>query len=126
MGFRVGQRTYVLQFGEGTYFDGAEIRMRPATIATVDEVEKLHVSEGFPIFLEHVESWNLEDRDGNPLPLELEACRNALEPAERTALARAWFEACIGVSAPLDPPSGDGGRSPDGENAELSIPMEAL
>ena len=124
MGFGLG-RTYVMEFEEGTYLAGAEIRVRSASIGTVEQLESLQFADALPLFLDHVESWNLEV-DGRPLPIEIEAVRNAMEAPVRDKLIREWYKAAVGVSAPLDPPlpAGDSSRTTDDEVP--SMPMETL
>jgi hypothetical protein len=125
MGFRLG-RTYVLEFDAGTYLAGAVIRLRSASIETVEALAEMQFSAALPVLIAHVESWNLEDADGNPLPLEEEAVRANMEVAVRNALIREWYRAAVGASAPLDQPSSNGTLSPEVEDVELFIPMEPL
>ena len=125
MGFKLG-RTYVLEFEAGTYLAGAVVRMRSTSIATVEKLEEMNFSEGLPLFLQHVEGWNLEDADGNPLPLDEDAVNAVMEKPVRDRLIQEWYKAAIGVSAPLDPPSPDGRPSLEAEPEVPSIPMETL
>lgn len=65
-------------------------------------------------------SWNLEDRDGVPVPLTVEGLRTQDMPLI-VAVRSALLDASTGVSRPLPP------ASPDGEpSLEESIPMEVL
>ena len=125
MGFKLG-RTYVLEFPEGTYLAGAEVRVRSMSIATIERVEEMSFAEGFPLFLEHVEGWNLEDADGTPLAIDEKACTEVMERPVRDKLVREWYKAAAGISAPLDQPLPDGDSSPTTDIEPPSIPMESL
>lgn len=126
MGKRLERRTYVLHFEEGTYLEGAEIRIRSTPISVVDELDELKFSESVPLFLNYLESWNLEDADGEPVRLTEHAIREALELSVLKEIITEWIKAAIGVTAPLDPPSSNGQESPDTVNMEQSMPMVPL
>lgn len=123
MGFRLG-RTYVLDFGQGTYLEGAEIRLRSTPVGVTFQLEELTVSESIPLFLQFLESWNLEDSAGNPLPMTVEAIKGHIERPVLNEIMKQWYRAATGVSAPLDQPSVSGEKSPPSDDLELSIPME--
>ena len=123
MGFKLG-RTYVLQFEKGSYLDGAEIRLRSANIDTVLALEELKAHDALPVFVDHVEEWNLEDRNGNPIPIEANALRKELELPVVNRLMRDWYKAAVGVAAPLDKMSSNGEESLTSDIEEQSIPME--
>lgn len=65
-------------------------------------------------------SWNLEDEDGNPVPITIEGLKSQDQPF-LAALIDAWTGQAVKVPGPL-------GRSlPSGEPSPVeSIPMEAL
>ncbi len=123
MGFNLG-RTYVLEFEEGTYLAGAEIRIRSTPISVVMQLEDgLTVQDQAKLLAEYVESWNLEVA-GDALLISAEAILATMEYPVIKKIVREWYRAAVGISAPLDPPSGDGQPSPDTEVEERSIPME--
>lgn len=126
MGKRLERRTYVLEFGAGTYLDGAEIRIRSTPIDVVEQLEELRYIDAIPLFLEYLEDWNLEDANGEPIKRTEEAVRAALELPVLKLIVSHWINAAVGVTAPLDPPSGDGPPLPDTDGMEQSIPMEPL
>lgn len=123
MGFRLG-RTYVLEFGQGTYLEGAEIRLRSTPIGVTLQLEGMTPTEAIPLLVVYLESWNLEDSAGNPLPMTEEAIKHNIEKPVLNEIARQWYRAATGISAPLDPPSNSGEESPVTDGMELSIPME--
>lgn len=130
MGKRLEPRTYVLEWGSGTYLEGATIRMRATPIDVSEKLENAGIVESLPAFFRYLESWDLEvpvepgSDEYVPLEQTPEAMTAALEMPVVKAIVQEWYRAAIGVSAPLDPPSGDGRPSPGTENVELSIPME--
>lgn len=125
MGFRLG-RTYSLEFEAGTYLAGAEITLRSASVDTVLAVEEMTADVAFPLFIDHVVSWNLEDADGNALPIDVKAAYAIMEVPVQRKLVNEWYRAATGISTPLDPRSNDGEESQTTEAVELSIPMEVL
>lgn len=124
MGKQLKPRTYVLHFEDGTYLAGAEIRIRSTPISVMDQLDTLKYSEAIPLFLEYLESWNLEDANGEPIKLTEEAIRGNLELPVLRRVIDAWTQAAIGVTAPLDQPSSNGQASPDTDAMEQSMPME--
>lgn len=64
-----------------------------------------------------LESWNLLDTDGEPVPCTLEGLRSR-EDDQAIAIVMAWAVRVLGVSVPLDKRS-DGGAT----SLEASIPM---
>lgn len=64
--------------------------------------------------------WNIDDKDGNPLPANEEGLL-AIPLELASALLKGWNEAMSGVPSPLDDESGDGLPYP-----EQSIPMVTL
>lgn len=126
MGKRLESRTYVLEFGEGKYLAGAEIRIRSTPISVMEELDTLRYSESVPLLLQYLDSWNLEDANGEPVKLTEEAIKKSLELPVLQEIVSAWVQAAIGVTAPLDPPSSNGPASPDTDVVKLSLPMEPL
>lgn len=78
------------------------------------------VSGLFGAFADAVITWNLEDRDGTPVPATLAALYEQ-EFGFVLALVMEWIHAIAGVSAPLDPDSNGGAPS-----GVVSIPTETL
>jgi|SRR6185503_8130725 len=123
MGFE--RRIYRLTWPEGSFWAGLEVRMRPMSIGTLEEIGRLYAKEEqdnltmLPslagIVQEGIVSWNLTD-DGVPVP-----CADvAAEGVELvTAILQAWQEAVNQVNAPLPQGSPDGEPSPEG-----LMPME--
>jgi len=69
-------------------------------------------------FASVLESWNLLDEDGHPVPATLDGLRS-LKDDQALAILMTWAVRVLGVSVPL------GGRSGSGETSvEASIPME--
>jgi hypothetical protein len=131
MGFKVN-RIYELDFS-GTEWAGAIVKMRSPSIATMNAWRDLEEEDVQRILIEHVTEWNLED-DAGPIPREIDEVLARVEPQALALLAREFWRAARGVTAPLDPRtiqqavsstgSTGGGASPPMESSELLIPME--
>lgn len=123
MGFRLN-RTYALRWDEGTDLAGLEIDMRSTSVETLSEIKALTLGQDetrlAEILVEHVKRWNFEDEDGVPLPIEVKSL-TAQEAPVLAEIAKQWYRAAVGVSAPLALESTSSATS-----AEESIPMETL
>ncbi len=120
MGFRLN-RTYVLDFS-GTALDGLVVKMAATSVATAAEIRSTGEAPALAdLIAANMVEWNYEDADGNPVPVEGAAIAAELEEAVLAAIAREWYKAAVGVTAPLDDASTSGEPSP-----EVSIPMEDL
>lgn len=126
----VREREYKLEF-EDPQYAGLEVIATGISIdATIllaelgerevnTQTENLaKVMQSTQMFLDHVVRWNWEYKDGTPVPITLAAVR-AHDWDLANAMAKAWREATIGVTAPLGDGSNDGPPFP-----EESIPME--
>src|SRR4051812_12567991 len=113
MGFRLN-RTYSLEF-EGA-MEGAVVKLRSTTAGKVIEMRAADAAGLAALLADHVLEWNLEDTDGQPLPVTAEAILGGMEEVVLAAIIREWYKAATGVTAPLDGPSTDSGPS-----LELSI-----
>jgi hypothetical protein len=123
MGFRL-QRTYALRWDEGTDLAGLEIDMTSTSVATLMEVKALKVGRDEArlgaLLADHVKSWNLEDENGETLPISAESLYTQ-EAAVLAEIAKQWYLAAAGVSAPLAL-----GSTSSATSVEESIPMETL
>ena len=132
MGFKVG-RVFALDFG-GTDADGAIVRVRSATVGTIEEMLNLgdDVKRETEIFVDHLVSWDFEyDEDAYPgmggqlVPITVEGVSSLEEPL-RELLIKEWWKATRGISAPLDHRSKDGRSSQETENEVPLMKMETL
>ena len=123
MGFRLN-RTYALRWDEGTDLAGLEIDMRSTSVATLNEIKALRVGQDEErlgaLLADHVKRWNLEDEDGETLPISAESLYQQEAPV-LAEIAKQWYLAAAGVSTPLALESTSSATS-----AEESIPMETL
>ena len=123
MGFRLA-RTYALRWDEGTDLAGLEIDMRSTSVATLNEVKALKTGQDEArlagLLADHVKRWNLEDENGETLPISSESLY-AQEAPVLAEIAKQWYLAAAGVSAPLAL-----GSISSATSAEDSIPMETL
>jgi hypothetical protein len=110
MGFKVG-RVFELTF-EGTDLDGAEIKIRSASIQINLELGECTVERECEIIAEHLVSWNLEDSDGTPITIDAAGILG-LEVPVKNLLLKEWLKATRGISAPLDRRSNDTVSSPE-------------
>jgi len=120
MGFRAPRRTYQLALGE-------EFAGLTATVSSVSIGEYMTLagftSDTVPVsyaidqFCANLVAWNLEDEDGQPIPV---SAAKEQDKELVLALTSEWVTSLHGVAAPLEP------SSPDGEpSLEASIPMDA-
>ena len=131
MGYRVQRRTYLLVFPEDHNLHGLEIACRSISLGEV-RAQREHAREnaaadpyGFldeqhKFFISNVKSWNLEDENGNRLPVSVDSLRT-LASGDVNAVTAAWWNKCLGgeVEAPLGRPSNDGALL-----EEARLPME--
>lgn len=111
-------RTYDLEFPGA--LAGLEIKIKNTSVATVLQMEDTEIfgPDMAALLADNVIEWNWGD-GAEPWPIAAESFL-ALERPVLRAIVNAWHKAASGVSAPLDPPSKDGGSS-----VEESIPMDA-
>ena len=125
MGFREPS-TITLTFEHGDEYHGLEVRMRSMSIADWLQASGLDGGDGdnaaatIKRFYTHLVSWNLEDADGQPIPV-------AEAPNRDSRLIRrlnnAWMEALTGVHKADPLPE----TSPSGETSPApAIPMAPL
>jgi hypothetical protein len=116
VGFREPS-TITLTFAPGDEYHGLEVRMRGLSIADWLQAAGLDGGEGdntsatMKRFYDALISWNLEDADGNPVPVS-DAQNRDSRMIRR--LNNAWIEALQGVrrNDPLPDASPSGGTSP--------------
>ncbi len=135
-GFKRPRKIYKLVFADDE-MNGLEVRCRSVSINTMLELTALadlgnkrpgeyssddlqRVDAVFVAFATALESWNLQDEDGAPVPATLDGVR-AQDIDFINVVIKAWMERVAGISVPLGPSSTDGVRS-----LEASIPMETL
>jgi hypothetical protein len=117
MGFQLKRKTYLLDF-KGTDLAGLEIRMQGMTTAEFIHLEELQ-EEGakdsakglllFQFLATKIVNWNLEDEDGEPIPVSGEALLQ-LEPGDIFMAMERYKEAVSGVPDPLEQTSPAGMR----------------
>jgi hypothetical protein len=136
MGFRAKRKVIVLQFADD--LEGLEVRARSLSMAELldlgDQIAALEsgglaaLSEVRGLinqFAEHLESWNLEDEDGAPIPMTAEAVLGQ-DPGMVIEMVLAWAEGVVSIrkSDPLDPSSTDG--TPSELSSIPTTPMPRL
>ena len=123
MGFKL-RRTYKLRWDDGTDLAGLEIDMKSTSVETLVEIKALTLGQDekrlAEILVEHVAYWNFEGDDGEVLPIEVKSL-TAQEAPVLAEVAKQWYRAAAGVSAPLVL-----GSTSSATSAEESIPMETL
>ena len=129
MGYTAKLKTYLIKFEEGHEHHGAEARLRGMTYGEWEHVTGLDGGEGdtngaaaVRRFVDHLISWNLEDEDGKPVPMTMDAVKEMDKDLIKN-LNNAWINTLVGVheSDPLEESSPSGGPS-----LVESVPMEAL
>ena len=116
MCFQMPSRHAVITFDEGTTYAGAEVRcLLRANVHEALEIARLSEStddtdrEGATRFFAErfVQSWNLEDEAGVPIPYTVETFLD--QPIDFVmAIIRKWSDGIASVAPPLDEPSNDG------------------
>lgn len=91
--------------------------LEPKEADTVAE-KKAKQDQRFQMLIDHVVEWNLEDRDGQPVPVTVEGLFKACEPEQAGGILGAWTSGRQSVPAPLEP------ESPGSSLSE--IPMTVL
>lgn len=144
MGYKAksdGATTYTLEFVDR---DGLEVKVRNGTagesleglglewvvnsevrkarLATRDSA-KVEVSRAYTLFLDRVISWNLEEDDGTPIPIEMDALL-AQDDNLVADMVNAWLSIVFGVSGPLDKRSTGGETETAKSFEEALIPMD--
>jgi hypothetical protein len=125
VGFREPS-TIKLVFEPGDEYHGLEVSVRSMCIAAWLQSSGLDGGEGdgaaatIKRFYEHLVSWNLEDDNGQPVPVTDAPNRDSRMIIR---LSNAWMDALTGVhrADPLPEPSSSGETSP-----EPPIPMAPL
>ncbi len=137
MGFKAKKKLYLLDF-QGTNLEGLEIYVRGASLGRMLDLTNLatlgqdiksggfssqdldSIKEIFSLFIEKVDRWNLEDEDGNPVPVSYEAFMD-LDPGDAMQAITAWQSAILEVPAPLEQKS-SGGKRWVGEPIPMEVP----
>ncbi len=125
MGVRL-QRTYALRWDVGHHLAEVEIDIRSTTVATLQQLRGLRLSDADDIatlaglLAEHITRWNLDGEDGQTLPVSVDSLLS-LESAVLQSIGKQWYIAAAGITTPLDERSTSGEQSP-----EESLPMETL
>jgi len=138
MGYRPKPKQYKLKFADAE-FEGLEVIMGSMTVGEWEQMigplpddataadRAAHADANKALFLDRLVSWNLDGKDGQPLPRTVAALNEQDRPFVAAMMA-AWQLALLGV----DPTSGagssngasDGGAPP--EMPQEPITAEAL
>jgi hypothetical protein len=122
MGFQIG-RSFSLEF-EDTDADGAVVKVRSASVATIVELRTCPLVREAEIVAEHVTEWNLEDGEV-PVPITADGVMSLEEPF-KNLIINEWLKATRAISVPFDRRSSGGVKPPEEELQEPSIPMVDL
>lgn len=118
MGFRMERTVYDLPF-EGTALEGLKITVRAMTmeqrmrvffdlgVTKEDSVEvaRAKQDERYALFIGHIVSWNIEDENGEPVPVTIEDLFRVAEPEQVGTITGIWSSGRTSVPAPLEPAS---------------------
>lgn len=118
MGFKV-QRTSIRLIFDEPALEGAEVVCRGVPVSVFLDLANLKEQDGaeaaqqlFAMFAEKaLESWNLEEEDGTPIPATSEGVLS-LETALVMRIIRAWMGSVTNPPAPLGKPSDNGAAMP--------------
>lgn len=128
MGYRRARKTYRLKF-EDPDMEGLEVLahslalgdfLRVASMAGDVSAQAANADGLFKEFAKALESWNVEDELGVPVPATYEGvCTQEFDFV--LAIVTAWMEAMSAVKPPLPGASNNGATFPEG-----SLPMASL
>jgi hypothetical protein len=125
MGHEVS-RVFKLEWPPTHFLYGALIRMRSAPLGLSMNINaSMPWTELVAAMCEHVVEWDLE-YEGVPIEIMPEEVMRRVDRPILVAVAKAWQDASAGVTAPLDPGSGDGPAPQDTGELEQSMPMASL
>jgi hypothetical protein len=109
MGFRL-ERTYRLIFEDYPQLDGFEVVIKATPAEVAVEMRGLDLTDGgermAKLLAEYVLSWNYLDEEGEVLPVTASSFMS-IEQSLLAAIAREWYYAAVGISAPLERTSTD-------------------
>jgi hypothetical protein len=130
MGYRRERKVYNLVFGEGSDYEGLEVQAYSISVGELLEFQSLQEKvkeEDFESielllakFAKSLKEWNLEDEEGTPIPISLEAVKDQ-DLGFVLTLIEYWLEAVGSVAKDLGKASNSGGTS-----VEARLPMEAM
>ena len=136
MGFRPEPTVFKLNFEGDDQMKGCFVRVKGVSIAEFNEMSSVQgsaedVNASNVVdkmnerdkklqkrFLELVVEWNLEDEQGNPLPVTMEAF-GGLDKLAGNKIVAAWLMALVVVPAPLQKGSEDGETSQEPSTTAL-------
>lgn len=128
---RIPRKLFTLAFPEDSELYGVEITCKAATLG-----ERREYYENFPKaggevferveyearhFIDFILEWNLEDENGEPLPITYEAYEAAIPFEWAPALVKAYTERSLGQKAQATTEK----KSESGETTETTRRMEA-
>lgn len=131
MGYRDTGKVYKLVFEDRP---GLEVRMTAPslgefmTLTDIANIDVDNLSPGdvtkvnqlFDSFTDHLVSWNLEDKDGNPVPATPDGLRSR-DMQFIYEMINAWMQNVAGIPGPKGPSVNGGEQFP-----AVQIPMEML
>jgi len=133
MGFKIPHKTARLVF-EGEEFEGCEVNVTlEMTFAQQEHLDELKAAKDFPTLMAFiadtaVTSWNLEDDDGEPMPINAESFMK-MPGWFGLAILNGWGGALTTaseVTGPLELPSKNGGSSEEpNETMEASLARQS-
>lgn len=133
---RISRKLFTLTFPEDSDLFGVEITCKAATLGERREYyENYPKTGGEPFerveyearhFIDYVVEWNLEDEDGEPLPVAYEAYEAAIPFDWAPALVKAYTKRSLGqkVEDATEKKSEPGEPTETTRRTEASIPME--
>ena len=116
-GFHTGQgdRVAHINFAEGHRLHGIEMDVKlRVPVGAIMAAMGGDISGALQPFVKRIISWNLEDDDGNPVPISLKSFGENFDMQESQDLVGAWAEAVAQPSGPLDGASKSGSTSASG------------
>lgn len=128
MGFKPREKTYKLVWPDDSELHGLEVRTKGASLGDLLNLVRLaqnaargvldDVPELFERFADVLLSWNLEDKDDQPVPATVQGLHSQ-DFGLVQKIIEAWMSNVAGVDPSLGKDSNSGAISP-----VLSLPME--
>jgi hypothetical protein len=138
MGFRATRKLYKLVFEEDSDIFGLEIVAKGTTLGERRSYMDKFPNDAAPLdkfdyeidfFVEHVTDWNLEDEDGNALPISRESLSTSLDTLWIRQIVSLWMtrsNGSLAVEPDLKKESSGGSATATTPDLEELLPMEPL
>lgn len=111
---------------DGGPLEGLELTVQQRVpIGLLMSIGNADNAETVRLFAKQLVDWNVEDDEGNPVPLTLKAVGEHIDVEDIRLIIDAWTEAMTSPRAPLETPPSDGGDSEGDSTSEPESPSKS-